>query len=339
MNRGTTLPSSQQRLMEFIEREFPTGPNHHHVSKLSGDASARQYYRYMSKTGQSFVLATYPETFDPDRFNYRQVCHLLTEIGLPVPKIITMDPELGIVLQEDLGNESLQVRLLTAAKDERRLLLRQAIDYIVTIQQDGTRALQPEDEASRLAFDEEKLNWELLFFECHYLRDYKGLKPAETKNLKDEFTRLATELAGFSRCLCHRDYHVRNLMLKDGTIYITDFQDARQGPASYDLVSLLKDSIDLETQEINEYRDYYLDRASLSQTGEAFMRQFHLMCIQRLLKALGTYGFQIVTQGNFLYQQYVPGSLQRSLISLQAVPEFPYIQSIVEGDLGSRKKP
>ena len=137
--------------------------------------------------------------------------------------------------------------------------------------------MQPEDEAFRLAFEEEKLNWELLFFECHYLRGYKGLEPAETKNLKDEFTRLATELAGFSRCLCHRDYHVRNLMLKDGTIYITDFQDARQGPASYDLVALLKDSIDLETQEINEYRDYYLDRASLSQTGEAFMRQFHLM--------------------------------------------------------------
>jgi hypothetical protein len=68
------------------------------------------------------------------------------------------------------------------------------------------------------------------------------------------------------------------------------------------------------------------------------MRQFHLMCIQRLLKALGTYGFQIVTRGNFLYQQYVPGSLQRSLLSLQAVPEFPYIQSIVEGDLPPHKE-
>ena len=321
--------------MEFIEREFPTGPNHHHISKIAGDASARQYFRYMSKTGESFILAAYPEPFDPDRFNYRQVCHLLSEIGLPVPEIITLDAELGIVLQEDLGNESLQGRLLTAAAEERRVLLRQAIEHIVTIQQEGPRALQPEDEASLLAFDEEKLNWELLYFECHYLRGYKGLEPAETKNLMDEFTRLATELAGFSRCLCHRDYHVRNLMLKDGKIFITDFQDARQGPPSYDLVSLLKDSIQLDTQEVNEYRDYYLDRASLSQTEEDFMRQFHLMCIQRLLKALGTYGFQIVTRDNFLYQQYVPGSLHRSLISLQAVPEFPYIQSIVEGDLAS----
>ncbi len=53
----------------------------------------------------------------------------------------------------------------------------------------------------------------------------------------------------------------------------------------------------------------------------------------RLLKALGTYGFQITERGNALYQQYVSGSLQRVLLSLRAVPEFPYLQRIVEGSL------
>ena len=42
--------------------------------------------------------------------------------------------------------------------------------------------------------------------------------------------------------LCHRDYHSRNLMLHDGSLYIIDFQDARMGPDTYDLVSLLRDS-------------------------------------------------------------------------------------------------
>ena len=122
-------------------------------------------------------------------------------------------------------------------------------------------------------------------------------------------------------------------MLKDGKIYIIDFQDARQGPCSYDVVSLLKDSIELDTQEVDEYRDYYLSRASLTRKVGDFVRQFHLMCIQRLLKALGTYGFQITERGNDLYEQYVSGSLQRVLLSLQAIPEFPYIQRIVEGSL------
>ncbi len=182
-----------------------------------------------------------------------------------------------------------------------------------------------------MAFDEEKLNSELLFFNRHFLEGYRKLKVTQEESLMEEFTRLSTELAGLPRLLCHRDYHVRNLMLKEGKMYIIDFQDARQGPPSYDVVSLLKDSIELDTQEVDEYRDYYLSKASLTRKTGDFLRQFHLMCIQRLLKALGTYGFQITERGNTLYRQYVSGSLQRVLLSLQAVPEFPYLQHIVEG--------
>ena len=327
------MTEMQQRLMDFIEREFHPGYNQSQLNRLAGDASERQYFRYLNQSGEAVILTAYPEPFDPVTFTYQQVYHLLREIGLPVPEIIALDGELGIVLQEDLGDESLQDRLLTAAEKERRELLHQAIDHIVTIQQEGTKALKPEYEASVLAFDEEKLNSELLFFHRHFLGGYRGLKVIKEESLMEEFTRLSTELAGLSRLLCHRDYHVRNLMLKDGKIYIIDFQDARQGPCSYDVVSLLKDSIELDHQEVDEYRDYYLNRASLTRKVEDSLRQFHLMCIQRLLKALGTYGFQITERGNALYQQYVSGSLQRALFSLQAIPEFPYLQRIVEGSL------
>ncbi len=323
----------QQRLVDFIERELDSECHASQLNRLAGDASERQYFRYLSRSGEAVILTAYPEPFDPDTFTYQQVYHLLLKIGLPVPKIIALDGELGIVLQEDLGDESLQDRLLTAAEKERRELLHQAIDHIVTIQQEGTKALKPEYQASVLAFDAEKLHSELLFFNRHFLGGYRGLKVTQEEGLMEEFTRLSTELAGLPRLLCHRDYHVRNLMLKDGKIYIIDFQDARQGPPSYDVVSLLKDSIELDDEEVDEYRDYYLNRAHLTRQVEDFVRQFHLMCIQRLLKALGTYGFQITKRGNDLYQQYVSGSLQRALLSLQAVPEFPYIQRIVEESL------
>ncbi len=323
----------QQRLMAFIEREFHLRHNPSQLNRLVGDASERQYFRYQSPSGEAVILTAYPEPFDPDTFTYAQVYHLLRKIGLPVPEIIALDGELGIVLQEDLGDESLQDRLLKAAERERRELLHQAIDHIITIQQEGTQALNPEYEASILAFDEEKLHSELLFFHRHFLGGYRRLKVTEEESLVEEFTRLSTELAALPRLLCHRDFHVRNLMLKDGKMYIIDFQDARQGPCSYDVVSLLKDSIELETQEVDEYRDYYLSRTSLTRKVEDFLRQFHLMGIQRLLKALGTYGFQITERGNALYQQYVSGSLQRALLSLQAVPEFPYLQRIIEGSL------
>ena len=59
--------------------------------------------------------------------------------------------------------------------------------------------------------------------------------------------------------LCHRDYHSRNLMLHDGSLYIIDFQDARMGPDTYDLVSLLRDSyVDFTEQQVDELIAFFL---------------------------------------------------------------------------------
>lgn len=329
MNDSTSI---FKRMTEFLQEEFPQGYNPENVSPLQGDASTRQYFRFYDND-QSFVLAVYPDLFDPEDFNYRQIHDLFQEIALPVARIITLDPKRGIVLQEDLGDESLQNRLSVADATERRRLLLAAIDHIVTIQGEGTKALRPAYQASGLFFDQEKLNWELLFFRRHYLEDHRRLNQIDENQLQAEFDRLTEELAGLPRCLCHRDYQVRNLMMKDGTLYITDFQDARWGPFCYDLASLLKDSIELDEEEIGQYRDYYLSQGTFPDSPQKFLRQFQLMCIQRLLKALGTYGYQIAVCGKDIYRQYVPGSLQRALDSLQSIPEFPYIQSVIENEL------
>ena len=124
-------------------------------------------------------------------------------------------------------------------------------------------------------------------------------------------------------------------MLKNNTVYIIDFQDARWGPPLYDLVSLLSDSVDLETQLSLECQNYYLNHPAwqstkLTQIRQAFSQQFNLTCTQRLLKALGTYGYQITVRGNLTYKQYIPGTLCKVVSALQALDKFPYIQSIVE---------
>ena len=95
-----------------------------------------------------------------------------------------------------------------------------------------------------IAFDVEKLTWELDFFVRHFVEAYRGISvPASQREaLAEEWSAIASELAAEPRVLCHRDYHSRNLMLHDGSLYIIDFQDARMGPDTYDLASLLRDS-------------------------------------------------------------------------------------------------
>ena len=333
MNEHQVLPI-QKRLMEFIRSEFSPGYNHYSVSKLMGDASTRQYFRYTGDACRSYILTVYPESFQVEDFAYGQICGLLDSIGVPVPKILTVDGARGIVLQQDLGNTTLRKALLTQDADERRHWLQVALDYLVVIQNRGSAALTPQMEAFGLAFDDEKLNWELSFFVKHYLRSYRKLK-IDLNGLSREFRAISAELAAAPRVLCHRDYHVRNLMLWEDELYVIDFQDARWGPACYDVASLLKDSINLVPEEVEALVNYYLKRAG--QTGSrSFWRLFHLMSVQRLLKALGTYAYQVVARENFIYEQYMAGSLYRVLQSLDTLGEFPLTHRLVTRELGRR---
>ncbi len=338
------FPPIQQRLMRFVRERFKPGYNHYNVSKLVGDASSRQYYRYVTDDGQSYILAAYPEPFDASKFPYSQIYDLLREIAIPVPEIIKIDSELGIVLQEDLGNEPLQKTLIDADDRQKLLLLKEAIGHILTIQEKGTQALKPEYEGHGLAFDEEKLNWEFRFFARHYLGSYRRRDLPQRDLLMAEFEKISSLLAAYPRLLCHRDFHVRNMMVKKGILYVIDFQDARWGPPSYDLASLLKDSLELGVESVEELVQHYCqeaERRSFFGLAEAhfapdeFRRQFNLMCVQRLFKALGTYAYQILVRDNFIYEQYMAGSLHRALLALNELPEFAQTRQLVEAELGS----
>ncbi|MFH1964279.1 MAG: phosphotransferase [Acidobacteriota bacterium] len=332
----------QQRLMEFIRKELSPENGSYSVRKLLGDASSRQYYRYVAGSGESYIMAAYPEPFSAEHFSYREIYDLLRLIDVPVPEILKIDGSLGIVFQEDLGDESLQSTLAETPANMKKILLESAMDMIIKIQEKGTNAFKPEYEGHKLAFDHEKLIWEFNFFNKHYLGNYRGVQYTSADRINSEFEVIAEELSSLPRVLCHRDFHVRNIMVKNGIQYLIDFQDARWGPMVYDVASLLKDSLTLNQETINSVLLYYREEISKcelpdqNQEGlepEAFLRQFHLMSIQRLLKALGTYGYQVIVRDNFIYEQYMKGSLQRVALSLRELAEFPHIEYMIEKEL------
>jgi aminoglycoside/choline kinase family phosphotransferase len=133
--------------------------------------------------------------------------------------------------------------------------------------------------------------------------------------------------------LCHRDYHSRNLMLRDASLYVIDFQDARMGPDTYDLVSLLRDSyVDITDRELDELIAYFL--ALKQRDGEAvpmteFRRRFDLMALQRNLKALGTFGYQTLTRHNTVYIQYIPRTLRYAKTNLTKYPRFARLRELL----------
>jgi hypothetical protein len=322
--------------MEFIGEKIAPGRTNYTVAKLVGDASARQYFRLVTEDAKSYIMAVYPEPFVLQDFTYHQVYTLLRGVNLPVPETYEVDERRGIVMQEDLGDESLQKRLLGVPTGQWPPLLKRAIDLIVRIQSEASRLCRPDYQACRLAFDYDKLSFEFNFFFQHYITSYRQLAYDGVRKaaLSREFDAISHELASYPRYLAHRDYHCRNIMLVKDQMYILDFQDARMGPASYDLVSILKDSIDLTESQMHELVRYFLSLKHLkAEDYYDFWTQFELMSVQRLLKALGTYGYQITIRSNFIYQQYIPGTLHRAYQSVLKLKRFPQIQALLEQEI------
>ncbi|HTG89188.1 MAG TPA: phosphotransferase, partial [Vicinamibacterales bacterium] len=152
--------------------------------------------------------------------------------------------------------------------------------------------------------------------------------------LRAEWTVIVDELAGETRVLCHRDYHSRNLMYHGELLYIIDFQDARMGPDTYDLVSLLRDSyVDLPDAWVDDLIRGYLKLGGPAKaTPDAFSeyrRRFDLMSVQRNLKALGTFGHQTTARRNPVYIQYIPRTLSYVRTNLERYPRFARLREIL----------
>ena len=138
---------------------------------------------------------------------------LLESYGLPVPATVDVDGPRGIVLQEDLGDRTLQDDLKDATEARREELYREAVDEIARLQTKAAQGPQKHD-CFRIAFDIEKLSWELHYFLKHFLEGHRGcdLSVEDRATLSEAFHELSREIASWPRVLCHRDYHSRNLM-------------------------------------------------------------------------------------------------------------------------------
>ena len=301
------------------------------IVPLTGDASDRKYFRLLFQDGESIVLALYAGAIDFDSLPFANVAELLHAIPLPVPAIRGHSNAHGIVALQDLGDVTLQAHLGAAAATEHAALYREAVALIELLQRRGAELRSPRYLPYQVAFDVEKLTWELDFFVRHFLEAYRGvsLPAAERLALADEWARIAGELAAEPRVLCHRDYHSRNLMLHAGRLHIIDFQDARMGPNTYDLVSLLRDSyVDLTDIELDELIAYFLALKKLGDSGD-FRRRFDLMALQRNLKALGTFGYQTTARKNPVYIQYIPRTLRYAKMNLERHARFDRLRALL----------
>ena len=292
-------------LDRILREHFPRGTS---AEALKGDASTRRFFRIRSPEGPPKIAMLYPEAILWEGSPMAEAYRHLGSIGVPVPRIEMALPEEGAIVMADLGDLTLQKALSADPSLDRGRLYREAIDLIVLLQTRGTSSLPPDAPARQSALDEAKFVWELEHFYRHFVLGYRQAAPApaEESAFHSFFGWLAASLDGVSRVLCHRDFQSRNLMVTAAGLQVIDYQDARMGPASYDLASLLRDSsLDLEEGFRDEGIRYFLSRRP-DLAPEEFRAEFERQALQRNIKDLGTFGYQVSHAGNRGFEAYIP---------------------------------
>jgi aminoglycoside/choline kinase family phosphotransferase len=302
------------------------------VVPLTGDASDRRYFRILLPDAPTIVLALNSAPFDVTKLPFVNVATLMAKMPVPIPAVLGHADDLGILALQDLGDVTLQAHLGASSPAQHAALYRQAVALIATLQRRGAELASPDYLPYGIAFDVEKLTWELDFFTKHFLEAYRGVLLADDQRaaLRAEFAVIVHELASEPKVLCHRDYHSRNLMLHESQLYIIDFQDSRMGPDTYDLVSLLRDSyVDLPEQTVDELIAYFLALKGVTGPDPAFRSRFDVMALQRNLKALGTFGYQTTARRNPVYIQYIPRTLRYVRNNLDTQPRFTRLRELL----------
>src|SRR5687767_1625027 len=154
---------TRDRFQGYLDRSGLAAVNPR-VVPLTGDASDRRYFRILLADAPSIVLALNSAPFDVTKLPFVNVATLMAKMPVPIPSVLGHADDLGVLALQDLGDVTLQAHLGASSPEEHAALYRQAVALIATLQRRGTDLASPEYLPYSVAFDEEKLTWELDFF-------------------------------------------------------------------------------------------------------------------------------------------------------------------------------
>ncbi|PYJ51146.1 MAG: hypothetical protein DME87_04315 [Verrucomicrobia bacterium] len=290
------------------------------IRPIEKGGSDRKFYRIRCSPEQTLILVKYNLEREENR-HYVQIARFLDERGIRVPKIYFDDPAEGLVWIEDLGESD----LYSYRRENwlvRRAFYDSALDQIATLHSLPESTCVEMKEYLPAEFNAALYVWEQKYFFENCLGRYFGVDDGKLASLATlpALNQIAEQLAGLPRVLVHRDFQSQNIIIRNGQAYLIDFQGMRPGLAEYDLASLLYDPyVDLTEAERAELIAYYREEQIKNGTtvnGE-FDSKLRLCAMQRLMQALGAYGFLGLVKGHKHFLKHLPAAMKllRSIVA------------------------
>ena len=305
----------------FLKKNLP--PGEYKEIPLTKEGSERSYIRVQSPQ-VSWVLACSP--LDQQKKFLLQLREF-EKIGLKVPKLKAQDNIKGFLLLEDLGDLSLEKRVLQKNKIPSSQYC-QALEEIIKLQRGRYRALSP--------FSKQDFFKEILWTEKYLINDFLKLKVKEKtrRAYLKEWEDLCGKLSSFPYKPAHRDYHSRNIFIKDKKLYMIDFQDAGLFPRFYDVASLLYDvyiaSKMKKTGRIKLF-NYFLQNSLFPEktVTKKIKEEWSITVIQRLFKACGSFASFYCIKKQDTHLKYIKPGLRLLKKQLQDMEKYPAFLELV----------
>jgi len=311
---------------DFIRRHLPgCAPA---FAPASADASFRSYWRVRAGA-QSWIVMDAP----PDKEDiapWLDIGARLHAAGVHAPEIFAADAAQGFVLMEDLGTRTYLPELNDASVDA---MYASALDALARMQAHADTHGLPHYDRARLIAEMELLpEW--------FLKRHLGFEPScdEWDVIEAAFTFLVHAALEQPRVFVHRDYHSRNLMIVErDNPGVIDFQDAVAGPATYDLVSLLRDCyIAWDDARVDAWVEGYRQRAAAAVDATTFRRWFDLAGVQRHIKVLGIFCRLWYRDGKAQYLRDLPLVWHYFIRVARRYPELAGFAALLERAVDGR---
>ncbi len=259
------------------------------IKKLQGEASTRGFYRVGLRSG-SRVAMVYPDPREEELSRIQRLTALYKGHGLNVPEIESLVND-RILLQQDLGDLLVQTAFKRFTRKEKEAALEKIAEMLIRL-----RGIPAGETAAVL--DHARMKWEMDFFISHFVPHFCP-PSTDPEDWRSRLHRMV-ERIGPIDTFAHRDFHCRNMLVFDKDIYLVDFQDSLRAPAFYDLVSFSFDAY-LDLKSLRKPFMNHLARMGMEVDDE----QLWLTALQRNIKALGTFGYQVTVRGNLTYKKYI----------------------------------
>ncbi|MFH1079287.1 MAG: phosphotransferase [Pseudomonadota bacterium] len=300
------------------------------IAPLAKGGSDRTFRRICFSDASSRIFMHYNPGRE-ENLRYVAIAGFLRELDLAVPKIFHHDPERCFVLMEDLGDADLW-SFRQSAWSLRRDYYRKALRMIRKLHTFPVENLGQRSLTLMQGFGPELYRWERDYFHENLVRGVCAIKlgVGDAAVLEVELGMLAERLEQTGTSLVHRDFQSQNIMIYREEPVLIDFQGMRVGSYFYDLGSLLYDPyVTIDEQERLELLQYYYELQEPDCAWDAFQEAFHEASVQRLMQALGAFGFLGRRHNRKDFLMHIPSGLQRLAEAASRSERLPALRGLV----------